>query len=95
MRSETKPKIEPCGGVISHRTCGLRNLNAAEISAALGFPPNVADDPDKVVDSWSFVADGEPCAVWDYRGSERFDRYSAFGPRKLLESVFGAESVTD
>ena len=95
MRNETRPEIEPCGDVMSHRTCGIRNLTAAGISAALGFKPNVADDPDKVVNSWAFTADGAECAVWDYGGSQRFRRHSAFGPRALLEAVFGAENVTD
>ena len=95
MRSGTRPEIRPCSEVMSHRTCGIRNLTADKISAALGFGPNAEDDPDKVVNSWAFTADGTECAVWDYAGSERLGRHSAFGPRALLESVFGAGNVTD
>jgi hypothetical protein len=79
-----------------HRQASIVGLTALEISARLGFPPNGADNPDKVVNCWEFTVDGVPCAVWDYRGSDTLNppRHSGFGPLASLIAALGHDHVT-
>jgi hypothetical protein len=87
-------RIAPVSWVQSHRQYVLSDLTAGEIAEALGFTPNVDDDDrEKVVHSWAFRADGAECAIWDYRGSHRLGRFSAFGPRDVFLHLFGASRV--
>lgn len=72
------------------RTGGLINITADEITRRLGFGPNVADDPSKVVNSWGFTVDGKICGVWDYKGSHLLNQFSTFGPADKLKAVFGS-----
>lgn len=60
------------------------------IEKILGFAPNNADDEDKVKYSWTFTLNGEPAAIWDYKGSWTIREFSAWGPRELLQQVFGS-----
>ena len=88
----TRPTITPRRFVdASYREHTLSPITAAEISAAVGFEPNVTDDDDlhKVTTSWAFEVDGAVCAVWDYRNSAWIRVFSAFGPRDALVKVFG------
>ena len=55
-----------------------------EINKILGFEPNVQDDPDKVKYSWGFKVDGQPCGIWDYKGS----RWSTYGPKIVFSILF-------
>ncbi len=87
--------IKPSDLAESYRMAGLKNVNRERIEQALGFPPNMQDDPTKVTASWSFTVDGVPCAVWDYKGSFNAGRASAYGPIEALVKVFGANNVTD
>ena len=69
-----------------HRTGTLSDqLTKQQISKALGFKPNVKDDPSKVKASWGFTYDGERCGIWDYYGS----RWSTFGPAHVFVALFG------
>lgn len=73
-----------------YRTGTLSGLNPGQISAKLGFSPNVEDDASKVSHSWGFTVDGVRCGVWSYKGSERAGVWSTFGPIEALRAVFGA-----
>jgi hypothetical protein len=86
MKTPTYPVLEirPLEEVHSYKQGNLTGLCASEISVKLGFNPNFADDPDKVVNSWAFWANGHKCAIWDYRGSQVFNRFSYFGPREVF-----------
>lgn len=75
------------GSYKQHLICGL---SAAQITRLLGFTPNVTDDPGKVVNSWAFAGNGHQCAIWDWKGSQRFNEFSAFGPADMLREIFGA-----
>jgi hypothetical protein len=75
--------------VQSSRTGKLVGVTAADIINILGFKPNTQDDPDKVVNSWSFTLDGVDCAIWDYKGSHLYHEFSTFGPSDLFKKVFG------
>lgn len=59
-----------------------------EITEILGFAPNIADDPYKVTNSWGFTADGQPCGIWDYKGS----RWSVYGPQEVFDRLFPRKS---
>lgn len=81
--------IQPTDVRGSHRTGGLSGITAQEITALLGFEPNVEDDPDKVVHSWAALVDGDEIAIWDYYGSHKFDQFSTYGSGVALAAVFG------
>jgi hypothetical protein len=78
----------------SHKTGTLKNITAAEITEILGFEPNIADDPSKVVNSWGFTAtDDQPgffrLGIWDYKGSHRINQFSTYGESDVLKALFG------
>jgi len=82
-------KIEPNDEAGGGRTGTLQNISVAEINRILGFTPNVEDDPDKVVNSWGFKADGIPCGIWDYKGSHKAGQFSTDGPEVVFKTLFG------
>lgn len=86
---EITPHDEPG----SHRTGSLRGLMPGDIERALGFPPNIEDDPGKVTHSWGFKAGGVVCGVWSYKGSEKRGAWSTFGPPEILAQVFGINHI--
>jgi len=80
-----KPVILPVAEAGDYRTGSLPNtLKPEDITAVLGFPPNVHDDPFKTVDSWGFTVDGVRCGIWDYKGS----RWSVYDPSNVLPALF-------
>lgn len=83
-------KIKPISHVDSHKTGEICGLDKADIDRLLGFEPNVPDDEYKVKYSWAFTVDGEPCAVWDWKGSHAMRTWSAYGPHAVLAKVFGS-----
>ena len=84
--------IRPLSSLDStYRTGGLINLTASDITAVLGFPPNVEDDPFKVVNSWAFMVNGEPAAIWDYKGSHKHKAWSIYDPSGVVVGLFGAK----
>lgn len=87
--------IVPAEVYSSHRTGSLDGITAKEISAILGFTPNRADDPSKVVNSWSGRADGNEIAIWDYKGSQRYNRFSTYGNAKVLKAIFGDKYTSE
>jgi hypothetical protein len=76
----------------SYRTGSISKYAAWEIEFILGFPPNVEDDPDKVVNSWRFKVDGYECAIWDYKGSQHFNCWSIYDPHNVLGTLFRIDS---
>jgi len=91
------PKIKPIDGIPngSYRTGGLEGLTKWDIEKRLGFAPNAEDDPEKVVNSWAFTVDGDMCAIWDYKGSHLFNRWSCYDPTGALLAVFDASNIDD
>lgn len=85
--------VNPANG--TYRTGGLVNLTKAQIVDVLGFKPNVDDDPDKVVNSWAFTIDGDLCAIWDYKGSHLFNRWSCYDPTGALPALFDLSNIVD
>lgn len=83
-----KPIITPVELMGTYRTGTLVNINKRAIIQTLGFEPNVEDDPDKVVSSWTFEVDGKPAAIWDYKGSHLRGVYSTYDPHRVLSSLF-------
>ena len=82
-------RIEPTDFVDgSYRTGGLQCLTAADITLALGFAPSVEDDPDKVIFFWAFEIDGEPAAIWDYKGSHLDREWSLYDPSGKAADYF-------
>lgn len=80
----------------SYRTGGLVNLTKSQIINALGFKPNVEDDPDKVVNSWAFNVNGrEVCAIWDYKGSHLYNRWSCYDPAGVLPALFDQANIEE
>jgi len=81
-------KIVPINKPGDYRTGAIVGYTVAEISAILGFKPNVLDDPDKVKYSWGFAVDGVFCGIWDYKGSYKSRYYSTFGPDEVFQKLF-------
>lgn len=71
---------------------GTVHLPLAKIARAIGFAPNVQDDPSKVEASWGFRdAQGREGFVWCYMEPARTCRkWSCSGSRALLHDLFGA-----
>jgi hypothetical protein len=84
-----KPIIKPVNEAGDSCNVRIEGLSVAQITKRLGFKPNVQDDPYKVKNSWGFTVDGVRCGVWDYKGSEKYNAFSAFGPDEALRKVFG------
>jgi hypothetical protein len=76
--------IKPKTNVASYKTGTLTGKNKFDIERALGFPPNVDDDPDKVRYSWAFTINGRECAIWDWKGSADQDVWSVYDPGLVL-----------
>ena len=76
----------------TYRTGTLIGLTKEDLVEALGFEPNVDDDPDKVVNSWGFTVDGSDCAIWDYKGSHNIKVWSVYDLDKVLVKVFPLEN---
>jgi len=85
--------IEAVDKIGSHRTGTLRNVSAGMIERVLGFEANCKDDPDKVVYSWGFTADGHECGIWDYKGSHTYGTFSTYGPDEVFQYLFGEDYV--
>lgn len=83
--------IVPINQPGDNRTGGITGLTVELITAVLGFPPNVQDDPEKVKYSWGFTADGVRCGIWNYKGSDQYGEWSTFGPKNILVKLFGGQ----
>lgn len=84
-----RPVIKPVSEPGDSRTAGVDGLTVAQVEKLIGFSANCKDDPSKVKHSWGFTVDGVRCGVWDYKGSERDNSFSAWGPLSALKKVFG------
>jgi hypothetical protein len=80
--------ITPVEFTGSYRTGQFVHITKEQLVKAIGFPPNATDDPDKVVNSWSFTIDDKPCAVWDYKGSHMFNVWSFYDPHNVIHQLF-------
>mmetsp|Transcript_35778 Transcript_35778/g.84110 ORF Transcript_35778/g.84110 Transcript_35778/m.84110 type:complete len:130 (-) Transcript_35778:245-634(-) len=38
---------------------------------------------------WIFRVDGAVCGIWDWKGSQKVNAYSTFGPAVVFETLFG------
>jgi hypothetical protein len=61
-----------------------KSYTVEDINRILGFKPNAEDDEDKVKYSWGFKVDGQPCGIWDWKGT----RWSVFGPQEVFDTLF-------
>ena len=83
-------KFTPSTVFGSSRQGVIRDITEQEIEEIFGFPPNVDDDPHKVVHSWAVdVDDTYTIHVWDYKGSHMFGEFSVCGDPSILEMIFG------
>ena len=85
-----RPKAGP------QKTGTIFGITVEEINNILGMAPNAEDDPEKVVNSWSFNAfpdDDKPgwyrCAIWDYKGSHHSGYFSTYGESDVFKFLFG------
>jgi len=79
--------IEPNPNINGYKTGTLTGKSKQQIEQALGFPPNVDDDPDKVRYSWAFTINGRECAIWDWKGSADHDVWSVYDPGLVLATI--------
>ena len=75
----------------SYRTGTLAKHTKQQIIDILGFEPNIADDEEKVVNSWAFMVDGHEAAIWDYKGSHHYTIWYVYDPHKVLDKLFVME----
>lgn len=81
------PKITPAfEDICSHKTGSLPSkLSKKQITDRLGVEPDTEGSADgKVTSQWNFFVNGQPCAIWDYKGS----KWSTFDPDNVLKLVF-------
>lgn len=89
----TPPEIEPINEVGPFKTGNLCDLSREQIQNALGFPPNIRDDPFRIRWSWGFTVNGERCAIWDYKLSADDRVWSTFGPAWCFKLLFDKSHV--
>lgn len=92
-----KLKIEMVKVAGRHKQGSLKNLTLEEIEYVLGHP-NVQDDPDKVKHSWGFMVTTErgavySCGIWSYKGSEKYNEWSYYGPQFVYDALFGSQHI--
>jgi len=88
-------KIEPTHeNFASHRQFTLTDITAEQIEQRLGFPGDAPDDSAKVVNSWRFTVDGEPCAIWDYYGSHERNEFSAWGNASAICAALNLKKLS-
>lgn len=90
-------KILPAQINSSHKTGELNDLSKDEITKVLGIPPEEygGDGCDgKVLHEWTFTADGEECAIWDWKGSSQGRQHSTYGPARIFAVLFGTKYGT-
>jgi len=71
------------------RTGCIRDITAKEISDALGFSSQRTPNHDKTTKIWRFKVGDLLFAIWDYKGSEKFNQFSCFGNHTVLAQIFG------
>mmetsp|Transcript_60031 Transcript_60031/g.141613 ORF Transcript_60031/g.141613 Transcript_60031/m.141613 type:complete len:171 (+) Transcript_60031:99-611(+) len=87
MRVTSIPRLQEVGGL--HRTGFLSGIESPdEVTRVLGVQP-CAGCPGKVVRAWIFRVDGVVCGIWDWKGSQKVNAYSTFGPAVVMETLFG------
>lgn len=90
IKSKAKSnKIIPFDISGSHKQYQINNITAKEIEKILGFKSNMSDDDQKVKYSWGFKVNNKKCAIWDYKGSHKYNEFSAWGDYETLVSLFG------
>jgi hypothetical protein len=84
--------------ISSHRQGIIVDISVKEIDAVLGFKHRylTPDEGDgKVKHDWRFHVDGVACAIWDYKGSERYGQFSYFGPAQTFKDLFGGKAIDE
>jgi hypothetical protein len=79
--------IQPSNEFAPYRTGTLTGISKEQIFAALPdatFRDKPAADK-KVTMEWAFLANGQLCGIWDYRGI----RFSTYGPAQIFKTLFG------
>lgn len=71
------------------RTGSLVRIGAGEIQARLGFAPERDSIPGKTDHEWTFLAGGQPCGIWDFKGSDALGFWSTSGPPEVFAMLFG------
>ncbi|MEO6750847.1 MAG: hypothetical protein ABIZ04_02810 [Opitutus sp.] len=74
-----------------YRTGTLKGLTFMEIQQMLpDISPDTRPSADrKVTITWRFLADGNPCGIWNYRRShEVLGELSTFGPDGVFNTLF-------
>lgn len=81
-----RPKLVPVetlrGG--SHKQHSLKPIPVGQMRITLAGVPDAGKSGDgKCQHTWRFLADGQECAVWDYKG----ERWSGYGPKDVFERL--------
>ena len=75
----------------SFRTGIITGMSKNVINSVVGFKGEKIKSGDgKVTVEWRFHVDGVPCAIWDYKGSAKYDQYSAYMPAYIGSALFEA-----
>jgi hypothetical protein len=90
-------KIEMVEVAGRHKQGTLKDLSVEEIEYVLGSP-NIKDDPLKVSHSWGFMVTADSgatyaCGIWSYKGSEKYNEWSYYGPRFVFDALFGKQHI--
>ena len=89
-----KMKLVPIEFVSSCKQGTLVNLKKADIDRVLGFShTSDGDGGYKVKYDWCFTADDVECAIWDWKGGDKFGEWSFYGPKEVFCTLFGDTHV--
>ena len=91
QRYNNNMKIVPLTEHISsYRTGSIVGIKPEQVTAILGIDPITEKSGDgKVTIEWRFKANHSACAIWDYKGSLKWDTLSVFMPAGVGKKLFG------
>ena len=77
--------------ISSFRTGVITGMSKNVIDSVLSIKGKKVKSGDgKVTIEWQFHVDGVPCAIWDYKGSAKYNQYSAYMPAYIGRALFAA-----
>lgn len=82
--------------VMSFRTGSIQNVTEKDITTKLGIKPirySKNEGDGKVTRQWVFTVDNEKFAIWDYKGSAKFNQFSFWGQRDVMGKIFGQANI--
>lgn len=88
LETEMKVKKSDAYRTGTYCTGKLVGLTASQISKVIGFEPDTNFSDPKTTINWGFLANGQYCSIWNWKGSNEWGQWSVFGPSAVFEQLF-------